>query len=232
LMLRFDTEQAPDIVFRIARRPDVWVWPELKYCGGGRWDDPEHRYRVLYASCSAFGAYLEKLAQFRPDLEVVAALSAVRSNDRTAPKTTPAGHLPAEWRQIFILGKGVTDGVDRPLVAVGRARSLSTIRAAMAAVAERLEIGEIDAGVIRLDHSPRFVELTQAISRFVYKLKARSAARFSGIYYLSQHADDVANCAFFERDSVMPVTHLERTDIEADDEDFIRACELHGIELR
>jgi hypothetical protein len=39
----------------------------------------------------------------------------------------------------------------------------------------------------------------------------------------------VANCAIFERDRPFPVTHLGRSEIEVDDEDLLRACELHGI---
>jgi hypothetical protein len=96
--LRFDTEPAPDVLFRVARKPDVWKWTDLKYTGQGRWDDPEGCYRVLYASTSAFGAYLEKLAQFRPDLELLAELGTIRANDRMAPKTAPAGTLPSGWR--------------------------------------------------------------------------------------------------------------------------------------
>ena len=38
-----------------------------------------------------------------------------------------------------------------------------------------------------------------------------------------------ANCAIFEHDRPFPVTRVERRDIDMDDEDFLRACELHGI---
>jgi hypothetical protein len=58
---------------------------------------------------------------------------------------------------------------------------------------------------------------------------SRGAARYVGISYLSQHADDVANCALLERDRPFPVTQLDRLDIEIDDGDFLRACESHGI---
>jgi hypothetical protein len=227
--LRFDTEPAPDILYRVARGPDVWMWTDLKYAGHGRWDDPEGSYRVLYASTSAFGAYLEKLAQFRPDLELVAEFARVRENDRSAPKTAPAGRLPVGWRARHLLGKGLTDGVNEPLVAVGRARSLAALRLALADVAERLGVADIDAGVIRLDLSVEFLQFTQTISRFIYERTRRGIPRYAGILYLSQHADDVVNCAVFERGEAFPVTHLERSAIEIDDEDFLKACELHGV---
>lgn len=226
---RFDTEPAPDILYRVARGPDVWMWTDLKYAGHGRWDDPDGSYRVLYASTTPFGAYLEKLAQFRPDLELLATFATIRENDRSAPKTAPAGALPAGWRARFMLGKGLTDGVTLPLVAVGRARSLATLRAALADVARGLGITEVDAGVIRLDLSGEFLRFTQAISRFIYEQARKDAPRYSGIFYLSQHADDVANCAVFEREGPFPVTHIERSAVEIDDEDFLKACALHGI---
>jgi hypothetical protein len=165
---RFDTEPAPDIVFRVARKPDVWTWTDPQYTGRGRYDDLFHSYRVLYTSTTAFGAYLEKLAQFRPDPRLLAALGDIQENDPAAPKTAPAGTLPAGWRARHILGKGLTDGVREPLVAVGKARSLATLRRALASVAESLGIKEIDAGVIRLDYSVEFRVLTQAISSYVH----------------------------------------------------------------
>jgi hypothetical protein len=42
-----DMKPAPGTLFRVARRPKVWAWTDLKYAGQGRWDDPERRYAVL-----------------------------------------------------------------------------------------------------------------------------------------------------------------------------------------
>jgi hypothetical protein len=130
-----------------------------------------------------------------------------------------------------MLGKGVTDGVRQPLVVVGKARSLATLRVVMAPMAERLRIKDIDAGVIRLDISAEFRNLTQAISRFIYESESRRTPRFAGIVYLSRYADDITNCALFERGAEVPVSHLERSEIEVDDEDFVLACELLGIRV-
>jgi RES domain len=224
----FDTEPAPDVLFRVARKPEVWAWTDLQYTGQGRWDDPQKSYRVLYASTSALGAYLEKLSQFRPDLKLLAEFGKIRANDRGAPSTAPAGTLPGGWRARHLLGKGLTDGVNAPLVAVGKAQSLATLRTALAPEAEGLGIREIDAGVIRLDLSAEFRRLTQAISRFIFEQRGRSGAQYGGIVYLSQHADDVTNCALFERGD-FPVTNLERLEVELDNDNFLRACELHGI---
>ncbi len=48
-------------VFRLARAPDPWTWPDWSQASlggtfGNRWDDPEGAYRVLYVSSTRFGA--------------------------------------------------------------------------------------------------------------------------------------------------------------------------------
>lgn len=52
---------------------------------------------------------------------------------------------------------------------------------------------------------------------------------YGGLWYLSRLGDDLVNCAFFERGDPFPITHLERTDIESDDADYLRACRLLGL---
>jgi hypothetical protein len=51
------------------------------------------------------------------------------------------------------------------------------------------------------------------------------------VFYLSRYGNDVRNCAIFERSESahFPVTHVERSEIELDDQDFRQACRLHGI---
>ena len=75
---------APDgPVFRLARAPDPWSWPDWSQANvdgtcANRWDDPESTYRVLYASSTRFGGFLETLSRFRPDLTVTAELQGDR----------------------------------------------------------------------------------------------------------------------------------------------------------
>jgi len=62
-------------IYRVARRPDAWAWPEWASAHedgtfGSRYDDPRGEYRVLYASSQREGAFAETLARFRVDLEV------------------------------------------------------------------------------------------------------------------------------------------------------------------
>ena len=89
------------MLFRVGRKPDVWQWTDWRFAGydgtfGCRWDDPQGRYRVLYASASPLGAYLEALAPFRPDPHLFAACAEIDDNDDGAPQTEPAGVVPAE----------------------------------------------------------------------------------------------------------------------------------------
>ena len=78
---------APDgPLYRIARPPNPWAWPDWANAGsdgafGNRWDDPEGVYRVLYASSSRLGTFMEVLARFRPDPHIFQELSEIEDGD-------------------------------------------------------------------------------------------------------------------------------------------------------
>jgi RES domain len=162
-----DTVPAPDILFRVGRRPDVWEWRGWESAGpdgtfGHRWDDPKNNYRVLYTSCDRLGAYLEVLAWFRPDLKILAEYVNIKDNDPTAAPTNAPGRLKPLWRDGRILGRGASDGVQDPLVAGGRSASLATIHQALAGVALKHGLKDINAEMIRRTAPRRF---TQEVSR-------------------------------------------------------------------
>ena len=93
-------------VFRLARAPDPWAWPGWSQAsldgtfGNGWGDDPEGAYRVLYASSTRFGALLETLARFRPDLAVIAGLSEIEGRGNPIS----AGTVPREWFDNRLMG--------------------------------------------------------------------------------------------------------------------------------
>jgi hypothetical protein len=64
----------------------------------------------------------------------------------------------------------------------------------------------------------------------VYDRVAEGGSQFAGLYYLSKHGDDIANCGIFEREGPFPVTLVERSAIDGDDYDFVTACSLLGLE--
>lgn len=223
---RFATAQVPGELFRVGRRPDVWRWTDWQYTGSERWDDPRGEFRVLYTSLSRLGAFLEVLAPLRPDPVLRAGLRAVRCNDRGAPRAAMAGRVPARWRHERIAGRGIPDEVEGVLVVIGASESIAMLRRRMGRAARRHGLTDVDAAAIRLT-APR--GFTQEVSRFVFDQVAQDGARYGGILYLSRHGDDVVDCALFERGGSIPVHSLERSGIEADDEDFLRACEMLGL---
>lgn len=56
-------------LYRIARLPDPLAWLPWELAGGGRFDDPQRRFRALYAAAQRQGAFVETLARFRPSIE-------------------------------------------------------------------------------------------------------------------------------------------------------------------
>lgn len=82
---------------------------ELGRCGpdgtfGNRYDDPEASYRVLYASSQRIGAFLETLARFTPDLEVLAEVEQVDGDDE------PSSGLPRAWLNERMIGEATLQG--------------------------------------------------------------------------------------------------------------------------
>ena len=144
---------------------------------GNRYDDPAASYRVLYASSQRVGAFLETLARFRPDLEVLAELEQIEGDDEPAARraASVARQADASARQ----------RVEGRFVDVGDAASLATLRTALAASAIHYGLDEIDAATIRL-RAPR--AFTQQVSRYVYE-RAMSGA-FAGIRYRSRLGDE------------------------------------------
>jgi len=208
-------------LYRLGRQPDPWAWPDWSYAGpdgtfGNRYDDPGTSYRVLYASSQRIGAFLETLARFRPDLEVLAELERIDGDDESPPAVTRA------WLDNRLLGEAKVEG---RFVDVGDTSSLVTLRTALATSAIRYGLDEIDAATIRL-RAPR--AFTQQVSRLVYE-----QGPFAGIRYRSRLGDDVLNWAIFEPapDAPSPFGATTSTAVEADDPDLRAALGLLGLAL-
>jgi hypothetical protein len=212
----------PDLhLYRLGRAPDPWAWPDWSYAApdgtfGNRYDDPEASYRVLYASSQRLGAFLETLARFRPDVEVLAELEQINGAEEPAPA------LPRSWLGNRLLGVATVIG---DFVDVGDSASLATLRTALAAVAIHHGLDDIDAATIRL-RAPR--AFTQQVSRFVYE-----QGPYAGIRYGSRLGDDVLNWAIFEPGPGIhnPFVASKATSIDADDPDLRRALDVLGLTL-
>jgi hypothetical protein len=217
-------------LYRIARAPTPWSWPDWANVGkdqtfGNRWDDPEGVYRVLYASSTRLGAFVEVLSRFRPDLELLKELAEIADEGEAAPLP---GELDASWLANRLMGVAQFQG---EFVDVGHSSSLSHIRAALAPRVVHYGIDDLDASAIRLSVPRSF---TQEISRYVYdRSTPLGDRRFAGITYLSKLGDEFRNWALFEPVGDEPplAEASEPRPIEADDQDLSQALGLLGVRL-
>jgi hypothetical protein len=213
--------------WRVAYEPDPWRFPDWRYASDpgrfdGRWDDPEGRYRVLYAAADPFAAYVEVLADFRPDPAVVAGLEEIEvENDVDEDDGVPPGSVPTSWTRGRVLGQARLSG---RYAEVGHSRSLAYLRRELAALVVRHKLDDLDAATIRL-RAPR--EFTQKVSRFVYECTDEGGRpEFHGVVYRSRHGDDLVNFATFEMpDDGAAIVTTSATAIDADDEDLRRAMD-------
>ena len=204
-------------VFRLGRRPDAWQPPDwfLAHSDGtfgNRFDDPDGYYRVLYAASQRLACFIETLARFRPDLSLLAELSAIEGDD----DFLALGTLPREWLAVRVMGKAKIDGVFADIYA---ASWVSHLRKTLAAEALRLGVKDIDLSTLE-NAEPR--RLTQLASRQAYRLN------FSGIFYRSRFGHSLENWAIFEP---FPLENAVSEALSEDDPDFLEALRIHGIRL-
>ena len=225
-----ETVTADGPVFRLARAPDPWAWPDWSQAGldgtfGNRWDDVEGQYRVLYASSTRFGALLETLARFRPDLEVVAGLREIEGEDDAL---AAAGTVPREWFERRLMGVAELSG---QYAEIGAATSLTTIRTQLAARALQHGLADVDAAAIRAS-APR--GFTQEVSRLVYGSRTEEGEPLAGIRYRSRLDDETDNWAVFEpaAGAPAPLRVLDAEPVRSGDPDVTRAVSVLGLLVR
>lgn len=215
----------PAVLHRFAYGPDPWAWRDWSYAHddgtfGNRYDDPDGRYRVLYACVQRVGTFIEVLARFRPDPAVVAELAAIDGED----DTSPAGSVERAWLARRLMGNARVGG---RFADVGHSESLAHLNRTLCDVTSALGLEELDAAAVRRAE-PR--SLTQRISREVYNQTARSGARrFDGIRYLSRLGDDLVNWALFEPADLDPVAQPAGGVVTPEDPDLVAAMHLHGL---
>lgn len=217
----------PPTVYRVGRSPDPWAWPDWRFSldddtFGNRYDDPQGRYRVLYACSQRLGAFVEVLARFRPDPTVVAELAVIDGDD----DTVPAGTVHRSWLRRRRLGAAHVRGT---FADVGHSRSIAALHQALAPVLADYGLDELDAAAIRLA-APR--AFTQRVSRYLYDLTTDDGRRrFDGIRYQSRLGDDFTNWAIYEPADLDPLTTLDNGTIPSTDPDLTQALHLHGLTL-
>jgi hypothetical protein len=226
------TVAAGDPLFRVGRGPDVWMLASWIYAGpdgtfGNRYDDPAGEYRVLYAAGQRRGAFLETLARFRVDLQLVAEMDAIDGEDRDDVfQTVQRGVVPSEWLARRRIGTAMAASLW--FVDIAHSESLAHLRECLAARLLHYGLNDLDAGDLRR-RAPR--ALTQEISRFVFEhASAPSGEPVAGIAYRSRLGDELTNWAVFEGHQLDEIVGVDAV-IAADDPDLLAALETLSLTL-
>lgn len=195
----------PARVERVARfpgdpfAPPPWAIALPNGTFGNRFDDPgagpgqplEERFRTISCATQRAAAFGETIARFRPSLALLAQLAELEggpgSFDPTALGITAvagqtAGTVPAEWwarRQVA----ATRLAPDLRFVDIAAAEALTHLRRALAPIADRLGIADIDLAAVT---GPQRA-FTQACARYLHEQRDElGAPRFAGIRYGSR----------------------------------------------
>lgn len=198
-------------LFRIGHLPDPLAWPPKEVHGAGRFDDPLGEYRVLYAG-QRRTCFLETLAAFRPSVDALAALQAVRNTDEPLPVTT----VPAGWYRTRAVSRLRLLGGQRWLD-VRAADTLEVLRGELAANLAEWRMTDLDLS----DVMSRDRRLTQAISRWAYD------EGFHGVVYSSRFGAGASLWAIFEGAQFEAVGVAQP--ILPDDPDLLAVATLFGL---
>jgi hypothetical protein len=201
------------VLYRIGRLPDPLAWAPHEVAGGGRFDDPQSEFRVLYAG-QRRACFLETLAPFRPSVEALAALQQVTGSQEPIPR----GMVPADWYQ----KRAVARLRLRPGQRWLDLRATETSEALRSELAATL----LDLGLADLDLSEvlgPWRSLTQAIARWAYEHD------YAGIVYPSRFKDALSLWAIFEGAAFDPVGVPEP--IVPDDPDLVATARLFGLAI-
>ena len=208
---------SPTRVYRVGRAGAPWDLADWKYGPfNGRFDDPDAAYRVRYVALTRVGAFIERLAKNRPDLDALATMAEIAA---TTPVAVPT--LPREWLDENEVGTAEIDVPhDNGLVDLATGEGMAAAHLAIDAACRRAGyiLKDYDASVL-LSGTPR--AFTQAISRYVFD------SGFAGIVYRSRYAPDELCVALFE--GRHRLTSTDVTTIVVDDPDLARGCAIHHL---
>lgn len=149
-----------DPLYRVARPPDPLAWPDRRYIGGSRFDDPLSQFRVLYLAERRSGCFVESLASFRPDVHLLAQLRMVAG----APGPLPGAVVPADWYSRRLVGCLRVEPGQRWLD-LRSPVTLQALRTELADVLVRLGLPDLDVSAARGPSR----ELTREIARWAFE---------------------------------------------------------------
>jgi hypothetical protein len=210
-------------LYRVARKPDPWGFPDWSWAArdpsgavtfGNRFDDPNGKYRVLYAASQPLACYVETLARFRPDMPLKEELKAIRGED----DFQPIGLVPDEWFATRLLGKATVVGRFAELYTAGW---VSHLRSRLAPLCDQLGLGEFDLSAL-IQAKDRLI--SQTASDVVHDL-----APYAGIYYSSRYGQNLENWAIFEY--VSKIIPLEVRAVSKTDPELLEALEILRLDI-
>jgi hypothetical protein len=199
-------------LYRVARSPDPLAWPDRRYIGGGRFDDPRSVFRVLYLAEQRVGCFVEVLDGFRPDIQLLAQLQRVTG----VATPMPSSIVPRDWYTRRSIGSLILGSGQRWLD-LRAADTLQTLRAEMAVVLLALGLPDFDVSVARGPSR----ELTRQIARWAHE------HGFQGRVYRSRFSDELDCWAIFEG-AQFTVTGPPEA-IASDDVDLVAAAALFSL---
>jgi hypothetical protein len=212
LEIRTPTES----IYRVARHPDAWQLPDWSRAKdgtfGNRFDDPESDYRVLYAASQEVSCYVETLARFRPDLELMEELREIEGDD----DFLPVGEVPLEWCANRVIGTAAAEGNYADIYA---AEWIALLRRKLVSECLRMGLRDLDASGLQ-NSSPR--TLTQLVSRIVYDMG------LAGVYYRSRYGHNLENWALFEPCRIL---RTKSRKVTTDDEALAEAMGILGLKF-
>jgi RES domain len=233
--MTLDATTPPGEIFRVGWEPDPWRLPDWKYASGSpltfgnRYDDPEGKYRVLYAGSSPLACFVEVLAKFRRDPGLADGLDeiTVDPDDAAADSAVlPSGHVSTEWPRGRRLG--IAEPAKGSYADLGTLRSLTTLRTEprVARALRAAGVADLDGATLR-STTPRSV--TQQLSRIVFEREPR----FAGMHYLSKYGDDLHCWVIFEHPATAqaPVAVLNHESLDWTNAELLRALEILDIRL-
>lgn len=211
---------APGLCYRVGRRDHLVTLPPWSLGPfNGRWDDPEREYRVRYVGLSPFAAFVERISQYRPDLDLLTGMNCVTGLPTESVENF--ARLPQSWlssNALLTTRVRLSEGCDLLDVATaeGMAEAYPAIQAASRAVSAGLT--DYDASHLLSATGRAF---TQALSRYAYD------AGFAGIVYLSRFAPEEMCAALFEQRH--EIVEPEIAPVDGSHPDFARALALHHL---
>ncbi|WEK61246.1 MAG: RES domain-containing protein [Candidatus Microbacterium colombiense] len=222
-------------VWRVGRAPDPWAWIDRHYAGKARWDDPEVTFRTTYAADSLFGAFVELLVYSRPDLngdgsDMLAGIDEDPEDAAEFP-VPAAGSIERHWVNGRMIGVASLGGA---YVDVRAAATVAALRPQHLKFALSLGFDDFDAAALKRAH-PR--ALTHRLTVDFYAMTNDDGTpTVDGVHFGSRHGDDIALWAICERPGDNPSSmHLGNVGtrlVREDDDELLRAMDLHGLTWR